>query len=107
MFYLEKTIAETWAGKDGAPNLTFVSDDYVNILDARKAMQEEVARVCQTAAVESICWYNKRVEIKYNYLPNEGNRIEATLSIRILQIAPNKVDWVEIGSKPWRKQNDN
>jgi len=97
---LEKTLAETWDGKNGAPNLSFDVEDFLTLQNARKALQNEIAKICQNKNVERITWLTDKVDISYNYLPDDGSRIEATLSMSILEYEPGKVKWVGVGNYP-------
>ena len=100
MWNLEKTLAETWDGKNGAPNLSFDVEDFLTLQNARKALQNEIAKICQNKNVERITWLTDKVDISYNYLPDDGSRIEATLSMSILEYEPGKVKWVGVGNYP-------
>lgn len=97
---VETTIAESWDGKNGAPNVRFDSYNASSLEDARKFLQLRVGGIISNTnnKLEWIGWTNTQVEVRYNY-PNEGaGKVHQNYIMAILEVDENGIlRYAEIG----------
>ena len=99
-WFVETTKAESWDGKDGAPNVYFNSYKTDSLEAAREFIQRKIGEIAMFSKnkIEWINWTTNKVEFRYNY-PNDGaGKVHVNFIMEILQVDENGViKYVEIG----------
>ena len=88
-YFVETVEAESWDGKDGAPNLFTSSDLQPTVEDARSVIQRKIAAIAMSTDnhLEWIDWKTTSVEVKFWYTGNsEGLKVHKTKMMSIMEI---------------------
>ena len=97
---VETTIAESWDGKKGAPNVRFDSYNASSLEDARLFVQNKIGNIAADGdnKLEWISWTTTQVEVRFNY-PNEGaGKVHQNYIMAILEVDENGIlRYAEIG----------
>ena len=97
---VETTIAESWDGKKGAPNVRFDSYNASSLEDARLFVQNKIGNIAADGdnKLEWINWTTTQVEVRFNY-PNEGaGKVHQNYIMAILEVDENGIlKYAEIG----------
>lgn len=97
---VETTIAESWDGKKGAPNVRFDSYNASSLEDARQFIQIRIGKIAIDTdnKLEWIGWTTTQVEVRFNY-PNEGaGKVHQNYIMAILEVDENGIlRYAEIG----------
>lgn len=97
---VEITVAESWDGKKGAPNVRFDSYNASSLEDARKFLQYQIGKITADTnnKLEWISWTTTQVEVRFNY-PNEGaGKVHQNYIMAILEVDENGIlRYTEIG----------
>jgi hypothetical protein len=97
---VETTVAESWDGKNGAPNVCFDSYNASSLEDARMFVQNKIGKIATNGdnKLEWINWTTTQVEVRFNY-PNEGaGRVHQNYIMAILEVDENGIlRYIEIG----------
>ena len=100
--YCVNTIdAESWDGKNGAPNLHTQSNRFDTVEDARFFVQKEIGRILINSEnkIEWINWLPTYVEIKFNYNNDGAGNIHQNRMMEILEVnEESHCKMIEIGS---------
>ncbi len=99
-WFVETTKAESWDGKNGAPNVWFNSYKMDSLEAAREFIQRQIGEIAMDPKnkVEWIGWTTTKVEVRHNY-PNEGaGKVHVNFIMAILYVDENGViKYVDIG----------
>ena len=91
-YFVEMVEAESWDGKDGAPNVFMSSDPQLTLEDSRMEIQRRISTIAMSSDnhLEWIDWKTTSVEVKFWYTGNsEGLKVHRTKVMSILEIDEN------------------
>lgn len=92
--------AETWDGREAAPNLLIDNQTFHSLGDARRFIQDETGKLCSNSSirVEWISWESRQLIIKFSCDSEDAKGLRKTRSMDILEVADApSCRWVDIG----------
>lgn len=102
-YFVEIVEAESWDGKNGAPNVFTSSDSQPTVEEARMEIQRKIATIAMSSDnhLEWIEWKTTSVEVKFWYTGNsEGLKVHQTTVMRIMEIDENgKTGYAHVGDR--------
>ena len=100
-YFVETVEAESWDGKDGAPNVSMSSDLQPTVEDARMVIQRRISTIAMSSDnhLEWIGWKTTSVEVRFWYTGNsEGLKVHQTKVMSIMEIDENgKTSYAHVG----------